>query len=381
MYFDREIDILKHRISSFLFGPRMTGKTTLLRQLKTDAFFDLLDPQAELLYRGKPERFLEQTSALPRGAIIVVDEVQRVPDLLHYVQMGIDRFDHVYLLSGSSARKLRHGGANLLGGRALDCRIHPLSCLETGPHFSLPRALQFGTLPKISTLMEEGREDLARAMLGSYVTTYIKEEIQAETLTRNVGAFQRFLAIAVQSNAQIIEFSNISRDCSVPASTVKEYYAILEDTLIGFLLWPYGHSERKKIRPKSYFFDCGVVRALQNRLNDPPTPYEKGFLYETWFINELKRIRDYGRKTHEFVFWRERDHEVDILIMSNTKPVLAIECKSGSADITSSTIDRFRKQFPDTRLVVASMVDDRKRIVHGIEVLPWREAVELYRAL
>ena len=121
---------------------------------------------------------------------------------------------------------------------------------------------------------------MALKYLKSYITTYIKEEIQAEALTRNVGAFHRFLAIAAQSNGQVIEFANISRECSVPASTVKEYYQILEDTLIGFFLWPHDRNERKKARPKFYFFDCGVVRTIQNRLQDPPTPQEKGFLFE-----------------------------------------------------------------------------------------------------
>jgi predicted AAA+ superfamily ATPase len=359
----------------------MTGKTTLLKELKATEFFDLLDPQMELTYRAKPRLFWEQISALPEGSVIVVDEIQRIPDLLNYVQMGIDQREQVFLLSGSSARKLRRGGANLLGGRALDLKLHPLTCFEIGNHINLNSALQFGTLPKITSLLNDGRDELARAMLGSYVTTYIKEEIQAEALTRNVGAFQRFLSIAVQSNGQIIEFSNISRDCSVPASTVKEYYQILEDTLIGFFLWPFGHSERKKSRPKSYFFDCGVVRALQNRLNDPPTPQENGFLFETWIVNELARIRDYRRKSHEFVFWRELDHEIDILVLDGNKVALAIECKSGFADVKQSTINKFREHFPDARLIVASKTDERKRIARGVEIFPWRETLEIYRAL
>jgi len=381
MFFKREIDLFKHRTSAFLFGPRMTGKTTILRKLKVDAFFDLLDPQLELGYRVKPERFWEQVSALSKGATIVVDEIQRVPGLLNYVQMGIDRLDQVYLLSGSSARKLRRGGANLLGGRALDLKLHPLTCLECGDRFNLSQALQYGTLPKISSLLQEGEDELARAMLGSYVTTYLKEEIQAEAITRNIGAFQRFLAVAVQSHAQVIEFSNISRDCSVPASTVKEYYHILEDTLIGFFLWPFDHNERKKSRPKSYFFDCGVVRALQNRLNDPPTPQEKGFLFEMWFVNELRRIRDYSLKPHEFSFWREFEHEIDILVQNGKGVLLAIECKSGSTDIKPSTVNRFRERFPNARLIVASMNDERKRITRGIEVFPWPEALEIYRTI
>jgi predicted AAA+ superfamily ATPase len=359
----------------------MTGKTTILRELKVDAFFDLLDPQLELGYRAKPERFWEQVSALSKGALIVIDEVQRVPGLLNYVQMGIDRLDQIYLLSGSSARKLRRGGANLLGGRALDLKLHPLTSLECGDRFNLSNALQYGTLPKISSLMQDGKDELAKAMLASYVTTYIKEEIQAEAITRNIGAFQRFLAVAVQSHGQIIEFSNIARDCSVPASTVKEYYHILEDTLIGFFLWPYDHSERKKSRPKSYFFDCGVVRALQNRLNDPPTSQEKGFLFEMWFVNELMRIRDYCFKPHEFTFWREFEHEIDILVQNSKGVILAIECKSGSTDIKQSTVKRFRERCPDGRLIVASMNDERKRITGGVEVFSWHEALEIYRTL
>jgi uncharacterized protein len=379
--YQREIDLFKHRASAFLFGPRMTGKTTLLRQIKVDSFFDLLDPQLEIRYRANPELFWEQISAYPPNSVIAVDEVQRVPELLNYVQMGIDRLEHVYLLSGSSARKLRRGSANLLGGRALNLRLHPLTSQEMGAGFNLPNALQFGSLPKISALLDEGNAELAREMLRSYVTTYIREEIQAEALTRNIGAFQRFLAIAVQNNAQIIEFSNISRDCSVPASTVKEYYRILEDTLIGFFLWPHSHSERKKSRPKSYFFDPGVVRALQNRLTDPPTPQEKGFLFETWFINELVRLRDYLHKDHEFVFWREREYEIDVLVIQGTKVVLAIECKSGSADMKPAVIRCFKERFPDVRLIVASMVDDRRRILGDVEVFPWKEAIELYRAI
>jgi predicted AAA+ superfamily ATPase len=367
--------------SAFLFGPRMTGKTTLLRAIKADAFFDLLDPDAELRYRANPSRFWEEVSALGKKSLVVVDEVQRVPELLNYVQMGMDRLGHTFLLSGSSARKLRRGGANLLGGRALDLRLHPLTVQEMGTAFSLERALQFGTLPRIAALLAQGKRELAVEHLRSYVTTYIKEEIQAEALTRNVGAFQRFLAIAAQNNGQVIEFANVSRDCAVPASTVKEYYQILEDTLLGFFLWPYHHSERKKARPKSYLFDCGVIRAMQNRLLDPPTAQERGVLFETWFVGELVRLRDYLRKPHTFSFWRERDVEVDLLIEDGHGPRLAIELKSGRADVGAPTLRAFSERFPKVRLIVASATDQRARKVGGIEVLPWREALEVYRGL
>ncbi|MBF0544747.1 MAG: ATP-binding protein [Candidatus Riflebacteria bacterium] len=379
--FKRELAIFKHKSSAFIFGPRMTGKTTLLRKLSFDAFFDLLDPRLELLYRANPERFWEQISALPKGSVIIVDEIQRIPQLLNYVQMGIDRFEQVFLLSGSSARKLRRGGANLLGGRALDLKLHPLTSSEIGNEFNLLSALKYGTLPKITTLLMDDKEELAQAMLASYVTTYIKEEIQAEAIIRNIGAFQRFLAVAVQSHSQIIEFSNVSRECAVPASTVKEYYQILEDTLIGFLLWPFDHNERKKSRPKSYFFDCGVVRALQNRLSVTPNAQEKGLLFEMWFINEIMRIRDYSRKPHEFAFWREREHEIDLLVLDSKGVVLAIECKTGSATIKQSTASRFKERFPDVPLIVASMAEDRKRISKNVEIFPWHDALEVYKAL
>ncbi len=234
MLFDRTLILNNLKSSAFVLGPRMTGKTTLLNKLCPKASFNLLDPELELEYRTKPGMFWENISILPQNSLVVVDEIQKIPSILNYVQMGIDRFNHRFILSGSSARKLKRGGANLLGGRCLDLRLHPLTFEEIDQHFSIENALTYGTLPKIYSLLVDQEKQLAIGHLKSYVTTYIKEEIQAEALTRNLGGFQRFLSIAVQSNGQIIEFANISRECSVPSSTVKEYYQILEDTLIGF---------------------------------------------------------------------------------------------------------------------------------------------------
>jgi uncharacterized protein len=285
-------------------------------------------------------------------------------------------------LTGSSARKLKRGGANLLGGRAHDLKLHPLTEREMGTRFDISKALQYGTLPKFAGLAFEKDTEELRSLLRSYYTTYIKEEIQAEALTRNVGAFQRFLNVAAQANGQVIEFQNISRECSVPASTVKEYFTILEDTLIGEFLWPWDRSERKKARPKFYFFDTGVVRSIQNRLNDPPTTQELGFLFETWFVRELVRLRDYGRKNHEFCFWRDGNHEIDILVMNHGEPALAIECKSGNETVSQSTLRAFRAHFPKAPLVIASLKDRaRRRLASGIEILPWRDTLEAYGGL
>jgi predicted AAA+ superfamily ATPase len=379
MIFNRLLELSNKKTSAFIFGPRLTGKTTLLRKIKVNHYFDLLDPELELNYRRQPALFWEQLAAVGEKGIIVVDEIQKVPELLNYIQMGIDRFQQTFFLSGSSARKLKRGGANLLGGRALDLKLYPLTHNEIGDRFSLQNALHFGTLPKVAENVFEGTTALILGHLRSYVTTYIKEEIQAEALTRNIGSFQRFLAIAAQSNAQTIEFANVARESSVPASTVKEYYQILEDTLLGRFLWPYDRNERKKARPKFYFFDCGVVRAIQNRLVDPPTPDERGFLYETWFVNELLRLDEYYNKSHDFSFWRDNKNEMDILVSRGGKTVLAIECKSGKVDPASESLLAARKKFPQTRVVVASLSDTMARKTkEDIEILPWKDVVDLY---
>jgi len=379
MLFERLLKLNNIETSAFLFGPRMTGKTTILKKLRAEAYFDLLDPELELEYKVKPGIFWEQINALPENSTIIIDEIQKVPILLNYIQMGIDRHGHIFIISGSSARKLKRGGANLLGGRALDLKLHPLTYDELRDHFSIDMAIQFGTIPRIYNLIVEKKFDLVKSHLKSYFTTYIKEEIQAEALTRNIGAFQRFINIAAQSNGQVIEFANISSECSVPASTVKEYYQILEDTLLGFFLWPYDKSERKKARPKFYFFDCGVVRAIQNRLNDPPLPMERGFLFENWFIVELIRLRDYYKKEHLFSFWRNRNNEIDIIISDGRGPILAVECKAGKTGIKLSTIRAFQDRFPGVPLIIASLKDKMTRKVGDIEILPWKQAIDVYK--
>jgi uncharacterized protein len=382
MIFKRSLQLAHLSGSAFLFGPRMTGKTFLLRELPSDLYIDLLDPELELQFKQTPRLFWEQISALKSKAFVVVDEVQRVPALLDYVQKGIEEKQLRFFLSGSSARKLKRGGANLLGGRARDLKLHPLTYGEMGAHFAIHNACQYGTLPKVAQWLADHSIEEAKSLLRSYTTTYIKEEIQAEALMRNVGAFQRFLQVAVQGNAQVIEFANISRECSVPSTTVKEYYSILEDTLLGDFLWPWDRSERKKARPKFYFFDCGVVRAIQNRLNDPPTPAELGFLFETWFVREIRRLRDYGQKDHEFSFWREGKHEIDLLVTGGHGPLLAIECKTGHDLLGAQTLRAFRVRFPKVPLVVASLHDHvPRRLETGIDLLPWVKVLERYQAL
>jgi len=379
MEFQRLLKLEHISDSLFLFGPRMTGKTYLLRRLKTDLFVDLLDPEEELKFKRTPKEFWELLRALKSGQLVIVDEIQRVPALLDYVQKGIEELNLRFILSGSSARKLRRGSANLLGGRALDLRLHPLTSIEVGNNFDIDKALSYGTLPIIVSFLLENKEDDVRRRLKTYGTVYIKEEVQAEALTRNIGAFQRFLDVAAQMNGETIEFASIARDSAVPMSTVKEYFSILEDTLLGSFLWPWDRSERKKARPKFYFFDCGVVRALQNRLVDPPTPQEKGHLFETFFYNELRWLRDYYEKPNEISFWREGRQEVDLLITGPKGPLMAFECKTTSETVSDATLIAFRKRFPAIKLYVASLKDTRlRKLKNDIMVLPWRQALDIY---
>ncbi len=364
-------------VSAFIFGPRMTGKTTLLKDINSSNYFDLLDPELELDYKTHPKKFWDEIKDLPDNSKIVVDEIQKVPALLDYVQMGIDRKNHLFLLSGSSARKLKKGSANLLGGRALDLKLFPLTHIELGDDFSMDRALSFGTLPKIATLMIDRKDKLARGLLKSYITTYIKEEIQAEALVRNLGSFQRFLEVAAQMNGQMIEFSNISRECSVASSTVKGFYSILEDTLIGRFVWPNDVSERRKARPRFYFFDCGVVRALQRRLSDPPTTAELGFLFETWFLNEIERLNSYLEKEYLFSIWRKGHNEVDLIVEDGKKKIFAFELKSSDNLGNLNGVLAFKKEFPDVPIYIISLKAKRERVVKGIKVLTWRSSLKL----
>ena len=378
--YKREVSLKGLESSCLLIGPRMTGKTSLLDKLKVDRVFNLLDPQLEIGLRARPREFWEELRTLPDGARVVVDEVQKVPVLLDYIQMGIDQKQIQFFLSGSSARKLKRGGANLLGGRAIHLHLHPLTVKELGKDFIINRVLQFGSLPLISTLLVRRKREAAIQHLRSYITTYIKEEIQAEALVRKLDAFQRFLEVAAQCNGQMIEFANISRESSVHMNTVKEHYSILEDTLIGHFVWPHNRSERKKSRPKFYFFDCGVVRALQGRLSDTPSAQERGVLFETWMANELRRIRDYWGFDHRISLWREGKWEIDFLLESANRPVVAIECKTGRQVQNSHSLKAFRRVMPKVPLILCSLQDERRRqLDDGIEIWPFAKLLQAYR--
>jgi len=267
-----------------------------------------------------------------------------------------------FILCGSSARKLRYGAANLLGGRAVYRTMHPLTLQELAGDFDLQWVLSYGSLPKICTALKEKKRGEAQDLLRAYAVSYLREEVKAEALVRNLQGFQNFLEVAAANYSEQINFSAASRDCQVALTTVKEYYSILEDTLVGFFLPPYLKSQRKRMsqQPKFYFFDNGVTRALLGTLQDPPTPSEQGRLFEQWVIQEIVRLNEYHQKDWKLHFWRtSHGAEVDVVITRGTRLLYAIECKfkrqPSAGDL--SGLRSFHDDHPDVPcLVVAPVV-------------------------
>lgn len=307
--------------SFFLFGPRATGKTTLIRKelAETATIIDLLDSRYFLKLSSAPHE-LESLIAATPGKIVVIDEIQRVPELLNEVHRLIEEQHITFLLTGSSARKLRRGKANLLAGRVWDARMFPLIYQELN-NFDLDRYLRYGGLPAVylSNYPEEA--------LDAYVNTYLKEEIMAEGLIRRLPPFSRFLEAISLANGEMVNFTKIANDCQVPPSTVTEYIRLLEDTLVGFLLPAWTRSRKRKAikTGKFYFFDPGITHMLcgTETLDRNSNLYGKSF--EQFIGMELRAYLNYTRKKLPLRYWRSKNgHEVDFLIGEKT----AIEVKA-----------------------------------------------------
>lgn len=317
--------------SFFLFGPRATGKTTwLTKQANADLFINLLKSSEFLRYSKHPEELSQIIQANPSWKCIVIDEIQKVPALLDEVHSLIfEREGQVrFILSGSSARKLKKSGVNMLAGRALVRRLSPLTGLELQKDFDLQKSLSFGMLPQVWTIStEEEKIDY----LYAYVETYLKEEIQQEALTRNLPAYSSFLEHMALRNSQVINLQNLSKEIGVARTTLKGYLEILEDTLLGYSLSPIQLKAKVKevATPKFYFFDTGVIRALSNSLNENFDTI-KGSLLETYILHELMAHSNYNNKHWQFNYWATPNQtEVDFIISSGQNRV-GIEIKSAA---------------------------------------------------
>jgi predicted AAA+ superfamily ATPase len=358
--------------SAFLWGPRKTGKTTLLKQQFADAFWiDLLDYDLFLTLSQKPAR-LGQILEAQSSKTVVIDEVQKIPHLMDEIHRLIENKRYRFVLSGSSARKFRRGNVNLLGGRAWRFELYPFVTSELKDDFDLDRALVFGLLPS-HYLSPDSEMDLK-----SYVNDYLKEEIQAEALTRNIPAFSRFLYSAALTNGMLLNYSNAARDSGVSAKTIREYYQILEDTLIGRQLMPWKKSKKRRLieTAKFFFFDTGLVSALLNYKSLSPGTMEYGRAFEHFILQECWAYRHYSRLDFPITFWRTAGgSEVD-LILGDAE--VALEIKS-SVNVKERLkgIHLFQEENHCKKRLIVSKEPFPRKLNSNVTVLPWKIFCEM----
>lgn len=379
--FRRQLD-LTTRESFFLFGARGTGKSTLLRSHFSKGnvvWVDLLDPGTEDELVRRPQSLAEKLKAMPKKpSVVVIDEIQKVPKLLDVVQHLIDTRRIRFALTGSSARKLKAGGANLLAGRAFNFELFPLTHQELGPKFSLSDALAWGTLPKIAAL----KSDMARArFLQAYTQNYLKEEIWGEHLVRKLEPFRRFVEVAAQANGKIVNYARIAADVLADEKTVKTYFEVIEETLLGYQLESFHHSFRKRLssHPKFYFFDLGVARSLARRLSVPLVEgtYDFGNAFEQFVIVEALRLHRYNFREYRFSYLRTNaDAEVDLVIERPAKKVALVEIKSATqpTDADVSTVARLAKDMGNAEAYCLCRVETAREI-NGVRVFPWHQGL------
>ena len=394
--YERKLDLsqlLKQKKSAFLFGPRGVGKTALaqdyLARVQHAESIDLLSLDTYRRYVAEPGLFrleIEQRLREVPGEetlTVLIDEVQKLPELLDEVHYFIERHRRrvQFLLTGSSARKLKRSGANpgvnLLAGRAWTLKLHPLSLQEFEP--DLRKALTIGTLPGIY----QETTSSAKRSLKAYVETYLREEVMQESLVRKVNHFIRLLDIAGQVNGEPVNYTAIARDSGVSVKTVQEYFNILVDTLIAFRVVGWSYSIRKQLRqsPKYYFFDCGVLNAIRGELQTElkPGSYRYGKLFETFIVNEIIRANDYRELDYRLHYWRTNTGmEVDLVLARgpNDAPK-AVEIKSHSSPKESDLkgLIAFSSENKKARLFCLCQTT-RRYSLGPIQVIPWRKGIE-----
>lgn len=371
--------------SYFLFGPRNTGKSTLIKNhynSNNRIVFDLLDPSLEDRFSRNPAELINIVKALPENIkYIVIDKVQKIPKLLDIIHHLIESTDKFYVMTGSSARKLKQASANLLAGRAFVYHLYPFSFLEIGAKFNLDEALNWGLLPKILELQTFEEK---RRFLDAYTNTYLKEEIWAEQFIKKLDPFRKFLEVAAQMNGKIINFHKVALDVGVDDKTVKKYYNILEDTLIGFFLEAFQHSVRKRLnsKPKFYFFDTGVVKSLTRMLTIPTVPKTTlyGDAFEHFIILECIKLSSYYNNDYRFSYLMTKDDvEIDLVIERPGRPLLLIEIKSND-NVTRESISSFinlTNDFGEYEAVCLSN-DPFTKIIENVKVFPWQEGIKKY---
>ncbi len=379
--YQRTLNLSKNH-SFFLFGSRGTGKTELLRSFfkQEDALFlDLLNFELANRLSAYPEDLLKLIMPeVEKKKWVVIDEIQKVPSLLDIVHQQISKKKFKFALTGSSARKLKRGGANLLAGRAFVYNLFPLTYKELGNDFNLHETLQFGSLPEAINLKDIGDK---KKYLKSYAQTYLLEEVISEQVVRHLPPFRRFLDIVGQHTSEIISYTNIARDVLSDAKTIMRYFEILEDTLLGFFLPSFERSIRKqqKKSKKFYFFDNGVARTLAGRLDDTfhQKTFEYGQYFENFIVNEIHRCLTYRDQQFKLSFLRvSESQEIDLIVEKPDQEFFLCEIKSTNCvnENYVGNLELFAKDFKKCKLRLISN-DPMKKQFGKVLALPWQEAI------
>ena len=347
----KRLQKLSKNHSFFLFGARGTGKTTLLKHLFSDKclWIDLLSFEDEDRFSRNPD-LLTELIAEASYKKVVIDEIQKVPKLLDIAHLEMEKNKKIqFILTGSSSRKIKRGGANLLAGRAFTFALYPLTCKELGNQFKLDDILRFGSLP--SLIKYKSAKDKIR-YLNTYVNTYLKEEILIEQIIRNIRPFKNFLEISAQCNGQIINYLKIARDLGVDYKTVQNYFDILEETHLGFYLKSFNRSIRKQQNKadKFFLFDTGVSRALLKKTQIPleKRSFEYGSAFEHFIILELFRLNSYYEKQMSFYYLRDKNgNEIDLIIQMPDGKEILVEIKSSQETNREQAklLEKFKKNW------------------------------------
>lgn len=370
--FERKLNLPKTPSESFfLWGPRQVGKSTLLKSTYPDAvFIDLLKSETYRQFSDRPETLRELLAVKSENPLVIIDEVQKVPALLDEVHWVIENRNIRFALCGSSARKLKRGHANMLGGRAVRYELYGLVSAELEDQFNLEKILNQGYIPRHYLSSKPLK------LLEAYVSDYLKEEIAAEGIVRNLPVFSRFLDIASLSDAELVSFATIARECGVSAPTIKEYFQILVDTLLGSWLPAYTIRPKRKIisAPKFYFSDIGVVNFLGKRRNLEPGSQLFGKAFENWVFHELKAYQSYAEKFTDFSYWRlSSGAEVDFIINSMEVAIEAKASKNISSDYLKN-LRELRKDHPEVKKQIVVCLESEPRMTEDqILILPVKD--------
>ena len=351
--------------SVFLWGARQTGKSTFLKSIYPEAhYYDLLLPDVYSRLQRKPERLIQELQHLDHNELVIIDEVQMLPNLLNAVHWLIVNRNIRFLLCGSSARKLKRLGANMLGGRAVRRQLFPLVSREI-PDFDIVKAVNNGMLPRHYLINDPWNR------LEGYIGNYLQQEIEAEALSRNLSTFSRFLEVAALTDGEMVNYQNIATDCGVSANTIKAYFDILQETMIGYYIPAFRNVQKRRLIKASrfYFFDVGIVNYLCNRRKMEPGSTDFGHGFEHLIVQELMAYLSYTHSRKTISYWRTTSgYEVDI-IYGDAEVAIEVKASSEVQSRHLKGLKAFSEEHPAARAIIVSL-DAAYRRINQVEVWP-----------